>query len=177
MGLFNEVITHEVISEDPIHVSSITQGPLTEQLPTAPWSEDDGIGSGNGIIESIDSVIFDLHYDILKQANPLRLKHLLLMLIHNLNPDEAIDGLNLRQQSTMPLLAVTFRLHRKPEILAIKLREIARKLPDSEEYEGTIESILRAFKQRTVTLSQDGISSPHRRVASNEASIVTGVRA
>jgi adenylate cyclase len=174
-GLFNEVITHEVISEDPIHVSSITQGPLTEQLPTAPWSEGNSVG--NGIIESIDSVIFDLHYDILKQANPLRLKHLLLMLIHNLDPDEAIDGLNLRQQSTMPLLAVTFRLHRKPEILAIKLREIARKLLDSEEYEGTIESILRAFKQRSVTLSQDGISSPHRRVASNEASIVTGVRA
>lgn len=90
--------------------------------------------------------IFDLRHDIIKSGNPLRVKHLLLMLTLNIDAQEALNPRTLRQESTLPLLATAFRLHRKPEILAIKLKEIARKLPTPEEYEGAIDAIVRAFK-------------------------------
>jgi hypothetical protein len=140
-------------------------------IPPSPWSE----GTGAVLVESIDSVIFDLHYDIMKQSNPLRLKHLLLILVNSLEPEDAIDGMDLRQQTTIPLLSTAFRIHRKPEILAIKLREIARKLPDPEEYEGTIDGILRAFKLRAVAKANDTITSP-KRLPLAESSVVTGIR-
>ena len=142
----------------------------TDVIPQSPWS--DGVGSS--MVEAIDAVVFDLHFDIMKLANPLRLKHLLLILVNSIEPEEAIEGMTLRQQSTIPLLATAFRLHRKPEILAIKLREIARKLPDSDEYETTIEAIMRAFKVRSST-PQVG-TTPKRIPAESEA-IVTGIRA
>ena len=93
--------------------------------------------------------IFDLRHDIIKSSNPLRVKHLLLMLTLNMDAQEALQSRTLRQESTLPLLATAFRLHRKPEILTIKLKEIARKLPNPEEYEGTIDAIVRAFKTRS----------------------------
>ena len=96
----------------------------------------------------IASHIFDLRHDIIKSSNPLRVKHLLLMLTLNIDAQEALQTRTLRQESTLPLLATAFRLHRKPEILAIKLKEIARKLPTPEEYEGAIDAIVRAFKTR-----------------------------
>ncbi len=140
-------------------------------IPPSPWTE----GNGAILVESIDAVIFDLHYDIMKQSNPLRLKHLLLILVNSLEPEEAIDGMDLRQQTTIPLLSTAFRLHRKPEILAIKLREIARKLPDPEEYEGTIDGILRAFKLRTVAQKTEAATSP-KRLPLAESPVVTGIR-
>ena len=94
----------------------------------------------------IASHIFDLRHDIIKSSNPLRVKHLLLMLTLNIDAQEALQSRTLRQESTLPLLATAFRLHRKPEILTIKLKEIARKLPAPEEYEGAIDAIVRAFK-------------------------------
>jgi hypothetical protein len=93
--------------------------------------------------------IFDLRHDIIKSSNPLRVKHLLLMLTLNIDAQEALQSRTLRQESTLPLLATAFRLHRKPEILTIKLKEIARKLPTPEEYEGAIDAIVRAFKTRS----------------------------
>ena len=90
--------------------------------------------------------IFDLRHDIIKSSNPLRVKHLLLMLTLNIDAQEALQSRTLRQESTLPLLATAFRLHRKPEILTIKLKEIARKLPTPEEYDGAIDAIVRAFK-------------------------------
>ncbi len=140
-------------------------------IPPAPWSD----GTGAVLVESIDSVIFDLHYDIMKQSNPLRLKHLLLILVNSLEPEDAIDGMDLRQQTTIPLLSTAFRIHRKPEILAIKLREIARKLPDPEEYEGTIDGILRAFKLRAVAKGTETATSP-KRLPLAELPVVTGIR-
>jgi hypothetical protein len=98
---------------------------------------------------SIAPSIFDLRHDIIKSANPLRVKHILLMLTLGLDAKDALDTHMLRQESTLPLLATAFRLHRKPEILTIKLREITRKLPDPDEYEGTIDAIVRAFKTRS----------------------------
>jgi adenylate cyclase len=142
-----------------------------EIVPPAPWSE----GKGAVLVEAIDSVIFDLHYDIMKQSNPLRLKHLLLILVNSLEPEDAIDGMDLRQQTTIPLLSTAFRIHRKPEILAIKLREIARKLPDPEEYEGTIDGILRAFKLRTVAKVTETATAP-KRLPLVESPVVTGIR-
>lgn len=93
--------------------------------------------------------IFDLRHDIIKSSNPLRVKHLLLMLTLNIDAQEALQSRTLRQESTLPLLATAFRLHRKPEILTIKLKEIARKLPTPEEYDGAIDAIVRAFKTRS----------------------------
>ncbi len=98
---------------------------------------------------SIVPSIFDLRHDIIKSANPLRVKHVLLMLILGVDAKEAQDTHMLRQESTLPLLATAFRLHRKPEILTIKLREITRKLPDPDEYEAVIDAIVRAFKTRS----------------------------
>jgi len=117
-------------------------------------------GMGSSMVEAIDAVVFDLHFDIMKLANPLRLKHLLLILVNSIEPEEAIEGMTLRQQSTMPLLAIAFRLHRKPEILAIKLREIARKLPDSDEYETTIEAMMRVFKMRSSASTPEVCTTP-----------------
>ena len=93
--------------------------------------------------------IFDLRHDIIKSSNPLLVKHLLLMLTLNIDAQEALQSRTLRQESTLPLLATAFRLHRKPEILTIKLKEIARKLPTPEEYDGAIDAIVRAFKTRS----------------------------
>ncbi len=150
--------------------------PLADQtldvIPPSPWSD----GTLSVLVESIDSVIFDLHYDIMKQSNPLRLKHLLLILVNSLEPEDAIDGMDLRQQTTIPLLSTAFRIHRKPEILAIKLREIARKLPDPDEYEGTIDSILRAFKLRSVAQANRDTATSPKRVPLIESPVVTGVR-
>ncbi len=98
---------------------------------------------------SIAPSIFDLRHDIIKSANPLRVKHILLMLTLGVDAKDALDTHMLRQESTLPLLATAFRLHRKPEILTIKLREITRKLPDPDEYEGAIDAIVRAFKTRS----------------------------
>ena len=140
-------------------------------LPPSPWGDD----TGSRRVEAIDSVVFDLHFDIMKLANPLRLKHLLLILVNSTEPENVIDGMTLRQQSTMPLLATAFRLHRKPEILAIKLREIARKLPDSDEYETTIDAIMRAFKVRSASISDVGTVS--KRMPSDQSVVVTGIRA
>ena len=139
-------------------------------IPPSPWNDD----TGSSMVETIDSVVFDLHFDVMKLANPLRLKHLLLMLVNNIEPEDAIEGITLRQQSTMPLLATAFRLHRKPEILAIKLREIARKLPDSDEYETTIDAIMRAFKVRSASISEVGTTI--KRMSADEP-VVTGIRA
>jgi adenylate cyclase len=141
-------------------------------IPAAPWSE----GTGSILVEAIEPVIFDLHYDVMKQSNPLRLKHLLLILISNLEPEEAIDSMNLRQQTTIPLLSMAFRIHRKPEILAIKLREIARKLPDPEEYENTIDAILRAFKTRLTAQQNLETTTPKRLPLTDEPAVVTGIR-
>ncbi|MCY7407253.1 MAG: hypothetical protein LH631_07715 [Alkalinema sp. CAN_BIN05] len=138
-------------------------------MPPSPWSDD----TGSSMVDAIDSVVFDLHFDIMKLANPLRLKHLLLILVNSVEPKDAIEGMTLRQQSTMPLLATAFRLHRKPEILAIKLREIARKLPDSDEYETTIEAMMRAFKVRSAST----LGSTTKRMSADESAIVTGIRA
>jgi len=140
-------------------------------VPPSPWSDE-----GSSMVEAIDSVVFDLHFDIMKLANPLRLKHLLLILVNSIEPEDAIEGMTLRQQSTIPLLATAFRLHRKPEILAIKLREIARKLPDSDEYETTIEAIMRAFKVRP-SASTPEVSTNPKRTPADESAIVTGIRA
>ncbi len=93
--------------------------------------------------------IFDLRHDIIKSGNPLRVKHLLLMLTLGLDAQDALDDRTLRQETTLPLVATAFRLHRKPEILTIKLREIARKLPEPDEYEGAIDAIVRAFKAQS----------------------------
>ena len=71
------------------------------------------------------------------------------MLTLNMDAQEALQSRTLRQESTLPLLATAFRLHRKPEILTIKLKEIARKLPTPEEYDGAIDAIVRAFKTRS----------------------------
>jgi hypothetical protein len=166
----------EVAQDKPEQVSETDiEFPLAYQtldvIPPSPWSD----GAGVVLVESIDSVIFDLHYDIMKQSNPLRLKHLLLILVNSLEPEDAIDGMDLRQQTTIPLLSTAFRIHRKPEILAIKLREIARKLPDPEEYEGTIEGILRAFKLRTVAKENEAATSP-KRLPLVESPVVTGIR-
>jgi adenylate cyclase len=166
----------EVDQDKPEQVSEADiEFPLAYQtldmIPPAPWSE----GKGGVLVEAIDSVIFDLHYDIMKQSNPLRLKHLLLILVNSLEPEDAIDGMDLRQQTTIPLLSTAFRIHRKPEILAIKLREIARKLPDPEEYEGTIDGILRAFKLRTVAKATETATSP-KRLPLMESPVVTGIR-
>ena len=139
-------------------------------IPPSPWNDD----TGSSMVETIDSVVFDLHFDVMKLANPLRLKHLLLMLVNNIEPEDAIEGITLRQQSTMPLLATAFRLHRKPEILAIKLREIARKLPDSDEYETTIDAMMRAFKVRSASISEVGTTI--KRMSADEP-VVTGIRA
>ena len=139
-------------------------------IPPSPWNND----TGSSMVETIDSVVFDLHFDVMKLANPLRLKHLLLMLVNNIEPEDAIEGITLRQQSTMPLLATAFRLHRKPEILAIKLREIARKLPDSDEYETTIDAMMRAFKVRSASISEVGTTI--KRMSADEP-VVTGIRA
>jgi hypothetical protein len=84
--------------------------------------------------------------------------------------------MDLRQQTTIPLLSTAFRLHRKPEILAIKLREIARKLPDPDEYEGTIESILRAFKLRSVAQANKEATTSPKRLPLIESPVVTGIR-
>jgi hypothetical protein len=135
-------------------------------IPLSPWSD----GTGTSMVESIDSVVFDLHFDIMKLANPLRLKHLLLILVNGTEPEDAIEGMTLRQQSMIPLLATAFRLHRKPEILAIKLREIARKLPDTDEYETTIEAMMRAFKMRSAATSQ--VSTIPKRMPPDESTIV-----
>ena len=139
-------------------------------IPPSPWSD----GTGSSMVESIDAAVFDLHFDIMKLANPLLLKHLLLILVNSIEPEEAIEGMTLRQQSTIPLLATAFRLHRKPEILAIKLREIARKLPDSDEYETTIEAIMRAFKSRS---SPPQVNTTPKRMPAESEAIVTGIRA
>ncbi len=144
---------------------------MLDAIPPSPWRD----GKAAVLVESIDSVIFDLHYDIMKQSNPLRLKHLLLILVNSLEPEDAIDGIDLRQQTTIPLLSTAFRIHRKPEILAIKLREIARKLPEPEEYEGTIDGILRAFKLRTVAQANETTTSP-KRLPLVESPVVTGIR-
>ncbi len=140
-------------------------------IPPSSWGDD----TGSRIVEAIDSAVFDLHFDIVKLANPLRLKHLLLILVNSIEPENAIEGITLRQQTTMPLLATAFRLHRKPEILAIKLREIARKLPDSDEYETTIDAIMRAFKVRSASVSEVGTAS--KRMPSDGSGVVTGLRA
>jgi adenylate cyclase len=166
----------EVAQDQPEQVSEADiEFPLAYQtldvIPPAPWSE----GKGGVLVEAIDSVIFDLHYDIMKQSNPLRLKHLLLILVNSLEPEDAIDGMDLRQQTTIPLLSTAFRIHRKPEILAIKLREIARKLPDPEEYEGTIDGILRAFKLRAVAKVNESATAP-KRLPLVESPVVTGIR-
>ena len=139
-------------------------------IPPSPWSD----GTGSSMVEAIDAAVFDLHFDIMKLANPLRLKHLLLILVNSIEPEEAIEGMTLRQQSTIPLLATAFRLHRKPEILAIKLREIARKLPDSDEYETTIEAMMRAFKSRS---SPPQVGTTPKRIPAESEAIVTGIRA
>lgn len=139
-------------------------------IPPSPWSD-----VGSSMVEAIDSAVFDLHFDIVKLANPLRLKHLLLILVNSIEPEDAIEGMTLRQQSTIPLLATAFRLHRKPEILAIKLREIARKLPDSDEYETTIEAMMRAFKVRSASISEVGTIT--KRMSADESVVVTGIRA
>jgi adenylate cyclase len=166
----------EVAQDKPEQVSEADiEFPLAYQtldvIPPSPWSD----GAGVVLVESIDAVIFDLHYDIMKQSNPLRLKHLLLILVNSLEPEDAIDGMDLRQQTTIPLLSTAFRIHRKPEILAIKLREIARKLPDPDEYEGTIEGILRAFKLRTVAKENEAATSP-KHLPLVESPVVTGIR-
>lgn len=135
-------------------------------IPSSPWSD----STGTSIVESIDSMVFDLHFDIMKLANPLRLKHLLLILVNGTEPEEAIEGMTLRQQSMIPLLATAFRLHRKPEILGIKLREIARKLPDTEEYETTIDAMMRAFKLRSASTSQ--IDTTPKRIPTDDSTIV-----
>jgi hypothetical protein len=140
-------------------------------ISPSPWGDD----TGSRRVEAIDSAVFDLHFDIVKLANPLRLKHLLLILVNSIEPENAIEGMTLRQQTTMPLLATAFRLHRKPEILAIKLREIARKLPDSDEYETTIDAIMRAFKARSASIAEVGTAS--KRMPSDESVAVTGLRA
>ena len=140
-------------------------------ISSSPWND----GTGSTMVEAIDSAVFDLHFDIMKLANPLRLKHLLLILVNGTEPEDAIEGMTLRQQSIMPLLATAFRLHRKPEILGIKLREIARKLPDTDEYETTIEAMMRAFKMRSASTSQLGTTP--KRMPPDESSIVTGIRA
>ncbi|MCX5962431.1 MAG: hypothetical protein NT070_04585 [Cyanobacteria bacterium] len=140
-------------------------------IPPSSWGDD----TGSRMVEAIDSAVFDLHFDIVKLANPLRLKHLLLILVNSIEPENAIEGMTLRQQATMPLLATAFRLHRKPEILAIKLREIARKLPDSDEYETTIDAIMRAFKARSASISEVGTAS--KRMPSDESVVATGIRA
>lgn len=166
------------VAEDEFEQASETEEPFPlayqtlDVIPPSPWSD----GKSAVLVESIDSVIFDLHYDIMKQSNPLRLKHLLLILVNSLEPEDAIDGMDLRQQTTIPLLSTAFRIHRKPEILAIKLREIARKLPDPEEYEGTIDGILRAFKLRAVSKANDIATSPKRLPLEEELPVVTGVR-
>jgi hypothetical protein len=139
-------------------------------ISPSPWSD-----VGSSMVEAIDSAVFDLHFDIVKLANPLRLKHLLLILVNSIEPEDAIEGMTLRQQSTIPLLATAFRLHRKPEILAIKLREIARKLPDSDEYETTIEAMMRAFKVRSASISEVGTIT--KRMSADESVVVTGIRA
>lgn len=139
-------------------------------IPPSPWGD-----VGSSMVEAIDSAVFDLHFDIVKLANPLRLKHLLLILVNSIEPEDAIEGMTLRQQSTIPLLATAFRLHRKPEILAIKLREIARKLPDSDEYETTIEAMMRAFKVRSASISEVGTIT--KRMSADESVVVTGIRA
>ncbi len=144
-----------------------THGPMpADIIPPSSWSD----GTGISMVESIDSVVFDLHFDIMKLANPLRLKHLLLILVNGIEPEDAIEGMTLRQQSMIPLLATAFRLHRKPEILAIKLREIARKLPDTDEYETTIEAMMRAFKMRSASTSQ--VSTTPKRIPPDESTIV-----
>lgn len=140
-------------------------------IPPLPWSD----SIGNNMVEAIDAVVFDLHFDIMKLANPLRLKHLLLILVNGTEPEDAIEGMTLRQQSMIPLLAKAFRLYRKPEILGMKLREIARKLPDTDEYETTIESMMRAFKVRSVSTEQVGTAP--QRMPPDESTIVTGIRA
>ncbi|MCY7406337.1 MAG: hypothetical protein LH631_02875, partial [Alkalinema sp. CAN_BIN05] len=139
-------------------------------ISPSPWSD-----VGSSMVEAIDSAVFDLHFDIVKLANPLRLKHLLLILVNSIEPEDAIEGMTLRQQSTIPLLATAFRLHRKPEILAIKLREIARKLPDSDEYETTIEAMMRAFKVRSASISEVGTIT--KRMSADESVVVTEIRA
>lgn len=133
-------------------------------IPPSPWSDD----TGTSRVETIDSEMFDLHFDIMKLANPLRLKHLLLILVNGIEPKDAIEGMTLRQQSMIPLLATAFRLHRKPEILGIKLREIARKLPDTDEYETTIEAIMRAFKMRSAATS---VGTTPKRMPFDESTI------
>ncbi len=134
-------------------------GPAPAAIVASPWGDDD---MGKSIVEAIDCVVFDLHFDIMKLANPLRLKHLLLILVNSIEPEDAIESMTLRQQSTIPLLAVAFRSYRKPEILAIKLREIARKLPDPDEYETTIEAMMRAFKVRSSASTPDVGTTPKR---------------
>lgn len=99
-------------------------------------------------ITPVSSIIFDLRHDIIKTGNPLRTKQLLLMLVLGIDAQDALQSSALRHESTLTLLSTAFRLHRKPEILAIKLKEIARKLPQPDEYEGTIDAIIRAFKSR-----------------------------
>ena len=119
--------------------------------------------------------IFDLRHDIIKSSNPLRVKHLLLMLTLNIDAQEALNPRTLRQESTLPLLATAFRLHRKPEILVIKLREIARKLPTPEEYEGAIDAIVRAFKTRQQTDRQEPDRIVPLRPASTHQPIISNL--
>lgn len=153
-------------------VGRATHSPKPDDvIPPSPWSDD----TGSSMVEAIDSAVFDLHFDIMKLANPLRLKHLLLILVNSIEPEEAIEGMTLRQQSTIPLLATAFRLHRKPEILAIKLREIARKLPDSDEYETTIDAMIRAFKARLASTTEVGTAP--KRMSADKPAVVTGSRA
>ena len=133
--------------------------PLAHSSDTAAPSSDlttnlDDLGSVPPTLWKYESTpiaphIFDLRHDIIKSSNPLRVKHLLLMLTLNIDAQEALQSRTLRQESTLPLLATAFRLHRKPEILTIKLKEIARKLPTPEEYDGAIDAIVRAFKTRS----------------------------
>ena len=117
-----------------------TLSPDSMPIPTTVWKLE---------TTPIAPNIFDLRHDIIKSGNPLRVKHLLLILTLGIDAHDALETRTLRQESTLPLLATAFRLHRKPEILTIKLREIARKLPDSDEYEGAIDAIVRAFKTRS----------------------------
>lgn len=159
----NSSETESLVNFDEIRQDTHFPKP-PDVIPPSQWSDD----TGTSRVETIDSEMFDLHFDIMKLANPLRLKHLLLILVNGIEPKDAIEGMTLRQQSMIPLLATAFRLHRKPEILGIKLREIARKLPDTDEYETTIEAIMRAFKMRSASTS---VSTTPKRMPFDESTI------
>jgi hypothetical protein len=119
------------------------------------------------LVQSIDG--FDLRLELMKFTNPLRAKMLLFSLMQQQPFDSSEQSWSALKRYSLEMLLKTMLERYPAAAIAAKLQAVAAQLPQSEDYEQTIDVLLRSLKLPAAVSAQ---SSP---AAIEEAEENTGI--